>query len=71
MVCINRNHPDFKNLVKMTGLTALEVSALIDEYFEKYQEFPPVDYFLDNTTTEKALAKEYNLTKRGDHYTSE
>lgn len=55
----------------MTGLTALEVSALIDEYFEKYQEFPPVDYFLDNTTTEKALAKEYNLTKRGDHYTSE
>ncbi len=69
MYCVNKNHPDFINLVKITGLTDIEVAAMVGDYFEKYQEFPTVDQFLQRSTTEKALAKEYNLTKRGDHYT--
>lgn len=71
MKCINVNHPDFKNLVKMTGLTSLEVRARVADYVEKFGEFPTVDQFLERSTTEKALVKEFNLTKRGDHYTND
>lgn len=71
MQCVNINHPDFKNLVKMTGLTPLEVRARVADYVEKFGEFPTVDYFLERSTTEKALVKEFNLTKRGDHYTND
>jgi len=55
----------------MTGLTPLEVRARVADYVEKFGEFPTVDYFLERSTTEKALAKEFNLTKRGDHYTND
>lgn len=69
--CINHNDPEYQVLYNMTGMCEAELDALIRPYLEKYGEFPTVDMFLQDSSTEEYFAEYYNLKKGNGYYISD